>query len=368
MIRKVRKVAHWAVSRTALPTLLIERSGQRDGGETSLPEVTEAERRLELISPCPGPVFGQFSFSNPVECDLTVVVPVYNTDKYVGECLDSILGQDMDCSMEIVVVNDGSTDNSLEVIEDRACRDSRVRVIDQENKGFSGARNVGIDQARGGVLCFVDSDDVLAPGHLRALWNGLEESGADYVSGTYSKLSADGRVFGRVEKCRTHGAPWSRLYRRGVWSDVRFPKGFWFEDTVIAYCIKSRFREAFVPDCGYLRRTHSASITANAGTSPKGLDSFWIVREMLQWCKALGIPLESVYAQTIRQFGPLLISRTGVLKEEQMKCMFVCCADLLKKAYGGQCQGDGLPARWALVEQSLWSRNYHMWREACKWV
>lgn len=368
MRQKIRKATHWVVSHSALPMLLIERSRRRDEGWMALPETTEAKRRIELISPCPDSAFRQFSFRNPVECDLTVVVPVYNTDKYVGECLDSILAQDVNCSMEVIVVNDGSSDGSLAIIEDYARQDSRVRAIDQDNKGLSGARNVGIDLARGGALCFVDSDDVLAPGHLRALWNGLKESGADYVSGTYSKLSADGRNFGQVEKTRTHGGPCSRLYRRDVWSDVRFPEGFLFEDTVIAYCIKSRFSEALVPDCGYLRRAHAASITANAGTSPKGLDSFWVVREMLQWCIELAIPIDSVYAQTIRQFGPLLSNRTRALDEEQMKCLFVCCVDLLEKTYGGQCQESGLLGRWACVEQSLWSRNYRMWREACKWA
>lgn len=230
-------------------------------------------------------------------------------------------------------------------------------------RGTSASTRLG-----GGVLCFVDSDDILAPGHFQALWKGLDESGADFVSGVYSKLSADGRYLGQVEKRRTHGGPCVRFYRRDVWNDVRFPEGFWFEDTIIAYCIKSRFREALVSDNGYLRRAHTASKTSNAGASPKGLDSFWIVKEMLYWCMELGIPLETVYAQTVRQFGPLIISRTGALEEEQMKCLLVCCADLLEKAYGRQRREGDLSARWALVERSLWSRNYRMWREACKWV
>ena len=90
-------------------------------------------------------------------------MPVYNTERYLAECLGSIVGQKVDFDMEVVVVNDGSSDGSLNVIKNFAAKDARIRVIDQANRGFSGARNVAIDAIRGGVLCFVDSDDALAP-------------------------------------------------------------------------------------------------------------------------------------------------------------------------------------------------------------
>lgn len=80
-------------------------------------------------------------------------------------------------------VNDGSSDGSFNVIKNFAAKDARIRVIDQANRGFSGARNVAIDAIRGGVLCFVDSDDVLAPDHLQTLWDELQRSDADWISG-----------------------------------------------------------------------------------------------------------------------------------------------------------------------------------------
>lgn len=102
--------------------------------------------------------------------------------------------------MEVVVVNDGSSDGSLNVIKNFAAKDARIRVIDQANRGFSGARNVAIDAIRG-VLYFVDSDDVLAPGHLQTLWDELQRSDADCISACYSKMSEDGVISGLRSAC-----------------------------------------------------------------------------------------------------------------------------------------------------------------------
>lgn len=153
MSEVLRKVAHRLVMKTLVPDALIRR--KRTSKLEGLPPVEVVEKALARVSPRPAPAFGKFAFVHHVECDLSVIVPVYNTEKYVGECLDSVLSRDVDFDMEVIAVNDGSTDGSLGVLRDRASRDSRVRIINQDNRGFSGARNVGVDQSRGGgaLLC-----------------------------------------------------------------------------------------------------------------------------------------------------------------------------------------------------------------------
>ena len=91
---------------------------------------------------------------------ISVIIPVFNTDKYLGQCIESIINQTFK-DIEIVCINDGSTDNSLKILEEYAQKDNRVRVISQENQGVSIARNRGIVEARGEYLIFVDSDDFL---------------------------------------------------------------------------------------------------------------------------------------------------------------------------------------------------------------
>lgn len=373
--RFASKVAQKALKGTPLVDALLakaEKEGKLAGeGSSDLPNEVAARAELEAISPRPKACFGDFSYQNAVSCDLSVIVPVFNTERFVGGCLDSILAQDVNFDMEVVAVNDGSTDRSLEVLQSRAEWDGRLRIVDQENKGFSGARNAGIDVSRGRVLCFVDSDDMLVPGHLNALWSGIAKDSGVFVSGTYTKMSEDGEILAAVRGPRIHGAPWSRLFWREQWSDIRFPEGFWFEDTLIAYCIKSRYTERFVQDAGYLRRVRTDSITATHDGSPKSIDSFWVVEEMIDWCRKLSIPLERVYEQTVVQFGSLLWDRTRSLDDYQRRCLFVCCCCLVERVFGTLRETGSLPrldGRLGFLERSLLSRNYPLWRESCKWI
>lgn len=109
---------------------------------------------------------------------LSVIVPVYNVEDYVGECLESICGQDYE-DIEIICVNDGSTDGSRDVLAQWQERDGRIVVVDQPNRGLSAARNTGIDAASGDYLCFVDSDDKLEPGACARIVEGLSVPGTE---------------------------------------------------------------------------------------------------------------------------------------------------------------------------------------------
>lgn len=365
--RLAAKAAKKAVKHTPLADAALARAAKQ-GPTDGLLTFEEARVALQAISPRPSPALRRFRFENPVSHDLTVIVPVYNTERYVGECLDSILSQVVDFDLEVLVVNDGSTDGSPSVIRDRAAHDPRVKVVDQENHGFSGARNAAIDLEGGGVLCFVDSDDILAPGHLQHLWDGLAEGRGDFVSGVYSRMSEDGRVLGVAERTRAHGGPCSRLYRRDQWSDIRFPEGFWFEDTVIGYCIKSRYTEGFVKDAGYCRRIRKGSITSIHMTKPKALDGYWVVEEMLDWCRALGIPLEKLYDQTLIQFGPLLYDRCAFLDDEGRRALFSACCGLLDSVSEWERLRGSAKNYRTYLEEALLERNYQLWLTACKWL
>jgi glycosyltransferase involved in cell wall biosynthesis len=109
---------------------------------------------------------------------LSVIVPVYNVEDYVGECLESICGQDYE-DIEVICVNDGSTDESRDVLAQWQGRDDRIMVVDQPNKGLSAARNTGIALASGDYLCFVDSDDKLEPGACVRIVEGLSVPGTE---------------------------------------------------------------------------------------------------------------------------------------------------------------------------------------------
>jgi len=167
---------------------------------------------------------------------ISVIIPVYNTAAYLPRCLDSILNNTYQ-NLEVLCVNDGSPDNSLEILKAYAARDSRVKVIDQENGGISVARNRAMAQASGQYIAFVDSDDWVHSRYFEILLNGLQTHNADaavcrerevwsYEEDTV--LEGDVCAFRELTRqqiFQDHSAKrrvWGRLYRRDLVGQHRF--------------------------------------------------------------------------------------------------------------------------------------------------
>ena len=122
---------------------------------------------------------------------LSIIVPVYNTEKYLGECIESILNQTYR-DFELLLVDDGSTDKSLEICIGYKRKDSRIKVFHRENSGVSAARNYGLESAQGEFISFCDSDDVIKPKLYEILFDKMIYYGVDRVCGGYEYLYPDG--------------------------------------------------------------------------------------------------------------------------------------------------------------------------------
>ena len=174
---------------------------------------------------------------------ISVVVPVYKVEKFVAECLESILSQDFD-SFEVVAVDDGSPDASGKICDEFAARDSHLRVFHKENGGVASARKLGVERSRGEWICFVDSDDVLLPHALSALFAATQQfPDADIVEGSHNsfvdnpnvdlprKIDLDKTATGPIvvpayDYAKTlatvsnlalfTGSPWRKIIRRSV--------------------------------------------------------------------------------------------------------------------------------------------------------
>ena len=182
---------------------------------------------------------------------VSVVVPIYNVEPYLPECLDSISGQTMR-DFEVVMVDDGSADRSAEIAAAYESRDPRFRLVRQPNGGLGHARNTGIKLSTGEFLMFVDSDDALPPDALEHLLTSLDATGSDFATGNVWRLRPTGLepsqwlapVFATTRK-RTHVTQFrplvtdriacNKLWRRSFWdeNDFRFPEGVLFEDQYV---------------------------------------------------------------------------------------------------------------------------------------
>ncbi|HSD81257.1 MAG TPA: glycosyltransferase, partial [Solirubrobacteraceae bacterium] len=179
---------------------------------------------------------------------ISVVVPIFNVEPYLEECLGSIASQSFG-DLEVILVDDGSTDGSAAIARDFAARDARFSLLTQPNGGLGKARNTGADAATGEFLAFVDSDDALPRNAYALLLGALEESGSDYAAGNVHRLTRHGtaqapflrRVF-RETQLGTHVTRFpqmlvdrivpNKLWRRSFWQQhgLRFPEGVLHED------------------------------------------------------------------------------------------------------------------------------------------
>ncbi len=182
---------------------------------------------------------------NKNNISVSVIVPVYNVALFLADCLDSIVNQTLQ-NIEIIAINDGSTDKSAEILEQYAQKDKRIKVITQENKGLSAARNVGINEAQGEFISFVDSDDWIDPAFLEKLYQAATAQKADIACCGIYWYGPEGKVTWIYEYPETSIAltlkekldkfripVWNKIYNREklIKNNLFFREGVRFEDT-----------------------------------------------------------------------------------------------------------------------------------------
>ena len=213
---------------------------------------------------------------------VSIVVPVYNTAEYLPACLDSILAQSF-TDFELILVDDGSTDDSLRICEAYAFRDARIRVFHQQNAGVSAARNFGVEQAQGDWLCYVDSDDVVLPAYLQDM---LEAADAEdcLVMGNISDSRMKGLITSdvvlegeaMVRYMLSHNilnlsGPVAKLYNRAtlVKYGIRFPQDIHYGEDMLYFLqyLNHIGRVAF-------RQSELYQVTMREGSLSRGYYSF----------------------------------------------------------------------------------------------
>ncbi len=217
--------------------------------------------------------------------EISIIVPVYNVEAYLRQCMDSLVHQTLQ-DVEIICVNDGSTDGCAEILSGYAARDRRIRVITQANGGLSAARNTGVGEATAPLVMFCDSDDWYAPTMCEEMFEAMQ-GGADMAvceikeafEGDWKDTPANFRLPGHGEVqvsdellLRCAPSACNKIFRREIieGKGLRFPKGLKFEDSYFYSCYTAHItRICFVPKELYIYRRHMKGII---GTSRRSVD------------------------------------------------------------------------------------------------
>lgn len=251
---------------------------------------------------------------------ISIIVPTYNVEKYIRTCIESILAQTYR-NVEVIIVNDGSTDQSLAVISDLICSHHNVKVINQKNQGLSVARNTGIDVATGKYITFVDADDKIMPGFVSSLYQIADKTGADIVRGSFRDFNGNipkGWVpdFNVPTNCGTivldqflssniSFVVWSSIYRLDFINSnhIRFTPGILLEDgdfTTRAYMLAKLV--ATSPEPNYAYRIRQGSILTTNNAQKMSLSEEKVISQFISMLKheesdvLCSLILKSIYA------------------------------------------------------------------------
>lgn len=235
--------------------------------------------------------------------ELTIIVPVYNTEKYLAQCVESLLAQNLK-DIQILLVDDGSTDKSGKICDSYSKIDRRIQVIHKENGGLSDARNAGMEQAEADYLGFVDSDDYVEPDFFRRLYEEIKESGADLAAAGIRQVEEGGKVTATrcVEKAATldrhdglkelffskriSNSVCNKIFKKELFQGITFPVGKLYEDEYVTYRLFERASKVrLITDVFYFYRSNPKSIT-HSPFSEREFDRIYASELKLKFCEA----------------------------------------------------------------------------------
>lgn len=225
----------------------------------------------------------EHNFSN----QLSIIIPVYNDEKNIKQCLDSVISQKTNYPYEVIVINDGSTDNTLNIL---LAYGGKIRVINQKNAGVGAARNKGISEAKFANIMFIDSDDYLDYDYIEKMMNIKTKGNHAIVCSNYKKFSETlnlgvsqflGIYEGYEQVVKLPGYPWGKIYDKHLFINHLFPEGLWFEDTLISLDIYSQVNSVVVVSDTYYNYRDNPYGYSNASKKDIRTLDVWSVTKKL---------------------------------------------------------------------------------------
>lgn len=232
----------------------------------------------------------------------SIIVPIYNVEALLPRCIDSLIGQQYQ-NIEIILVNDGSTDSSEAICREYLNRDSRIKLINKENGGLSSARNTGLKLCKGEYIFFVDSDDYVTSDFCSVGVDGFLNHNADVVIFGFNNIFVDtnkviekhcrkSRVISKEEALKgtlidgyINSLAWNKAYKRELFDNIKYPEGMVFEDVGTTYKIFDKANTIYISsNITYNYELRDGSISNKWWCNDKKINDFFTLRsEQLQF-------------------------------------------------------------------------------------
>lgn len=286
-----------------------------------------------------------------MESKVSIVIPVYNVEKYVFESVNSVLRQ-THSNLQIIIVNDGSTDTSASICDELGYADNRITVIHQKNSGLSAARNTGIDIADGDYIFFLDSDDRIDLNTIEYLLSEIVDKHCDIAMvgfrDTYAHdeelykmdvlndqlyLSGYDALEDTLYKRNSSMHAWGKLYIKSLFDGVKYPEGRLYEDTGTTYKLLARANRVSISSTKmvqYLKR--SDSITGSK-FCPGSMDAVYFAQDIYEFSQTLNKPglVKAAQYYLFNAAIYVLDLLVGLDKNEDFRDYFYECRDIIRR-------------------------------------
>ena len=296
---------------------------------------------------------------------ISVIIPVYNIERYLTKCVESVLNQTYH-NLEIILVDDGSEIETAQLCDNLALKDERIVVIHKTNGGLSSARNMGIEKSKGNLIAFIDGDDYIENDMFEKLYISLKHNDADIaicsfqmedenqnivdkcpalLEGTYTNLEALDLL--SQEKQFRYVVAWNKLYKKEIFEKIRFPEGKLFEDQAIAHYVFWQARKIVTISnvlYHYLVRTNSLSRQTNPLKYLDDIDALFDriefykknnLNNLIVGVEKILFQLFGLYMQYAFLYGQLENKNALIYKNYCKKCkkIFIECQTLKKYSH-----------------------------------
>ena len=308
--------------------------------------------------------------------DLSILVPVYNVEKYLDECIQSILNQKTEYTYEIIFVNDGSTDTSMSILE-KYKDNEHIKIYTQTNKGLAETRNVLLNYSTGKYVLFVDSDDVLEYGAVDKLLTEAIQNGCDIVQSSYCKFSDQKKVNFVFDEqiiendtylcMQLPGFTCGKVITKSLFSNKTFPAGYLYEDTLMPFLIYSQCRKVKVlSDCFYRYRINAGGIVNSSKNSICSCDTVFVFDEIIRQMKKNGIKIdEDIYKFLINcQFSYIMYGRIKNMDDDIKKKLFIKTCSYIEQINIDDSKINNILSR--NIIKSFKTKNYKLWEYSSK--
>ena len=320
---------------------------------------------------------------------LSIIIPVYNVEKYLEECLDSVSKQTLK-DIEIICIDDGSTDNSLNILKEYSKKDKRIKIISKENGGQASARNLGIREAKGEYIAFIDSDDFIEDTMFEELYNKAEENNLDiamckialydnhteeikkhlwyYMLGVFRDFEKE--VFNHKDTkeftCEISVTPYNKIYKASLIknNNILFPEGLIFEDEKFFYDTYLRAkRVSIVDEFLYYYRTNRKGSTVDITKENDYTDIIPIFKQIRETFKETG-NYEDYKIPLANRFIHLELSRFTQTSLKYKEKFFNLMKDDLNEVLKDQSIKDNLESNVKFrVSKILKAENYEEFKK-----